>query len=267
MTPIKLSHTENMNILHTLYNWGDSYDRVARLYPGLLTILPILVFLVCVYGSDHPVLVTTVTLLVACGGPLFLSRIARDLGKSLEEGLNSKWGGKPVTILLRHRDTTIDSLTKKKYHRMIGRGIAKSAPTNALEARKPDQADVFYRAGTAWLISQTQDIKRHPLLFRENKHYGFQRNLRGLKWVAIPIALITLIISAFHLYVVSGANADLHQFLRSASLVHILPLAFSGVMLLCWIFFVTENSVRRAGFAYADRLVRACDVLFTSENS
>jgi hypothetical protein len=252
-----------MNILQPLSKWGDSYDREARLYPGLLTILPALVLLVCVFGAKHPLLMTAVSLLIASGGPLLLSRIARDLGKALEDRLNAKWGGKPTTILLRHKDTTINALTKKEYHRVIGEGLTKNAPSTGLEEKNPEQADTFYRAGTAWLISKTQDTKKHALVFRENKNYGFQRNLRGLKWIGMLISCMALTASGLHFFLHADPSGDMTSIMRSMSIIHILPMTISGVMLLCWIFLVTEQSVQRAGFAYADRLIRACDQLAT----
>lgn len=231
------------------------------MYPGLLTILPALVLLICVFGPKHPLLMTAVSLLIASGGPMLLSRIARDLGKALEDQLNAKWGGKPTTILLQHRNTTINALTKKKYHLVIGEGLSKSVPTTGLEEKNPEQADTFYRAGTAWLISKTQDTKKHALVFRENKNYGFQRNLRGLKWIGILIAFGTLAASVLHFFLNTAPSGDIASIMRSMSIVHILPLTISGAMLLFWVFLVTEQSVQRAGFAYADRLIRACDQL------
>lgn len=250
-----------MNPLATLSKWGDSYDREARLYPGLLTISPAIVLLVSIFGSKHPLLMTAVSLLIACGGPLLLARIARDLGKALEERLNGEWGGKPTTILLRHRDSTIDALTKKQYHLVIGQGISKAAPSPAIEDKSPEQADTFYRAGAVWLISKTQDTKKHALVFRENKHYGFQRNLRGLKWIGIVISLATMAISALHFCLKTDMSGSVRQILSSVSIQQALPLTISVIMLICWIFLVTEKSVRRAGFAYADRLIRTCDAI------
>jgi hypothetical protein len=199
--------------------------------------------------------------MLACGVPLLLSRIARDLGKALEQRLNIQWGGQPTTILLRHQDATVNGLTKKEYHRIIGQGIGKSPPTPGAEAKNLEQADTFYRAGTAWLISKTQDTKKHALVFRENKHYGFQRNLRGLKGIGIFFAFVTFAISVLQLYIHAGASNELGPLLQAMSIQLIVPMTISGVMLLSWILLVTEKSVQRAGFAYADRLIRTCDQL------
>ena len=45
----------------------DPYERKARVVPGLLVALPVLVPLLCVYGPKHPVLTGVIGLLGGCG--------------------------------------------------------------------------------------------------------------------------------------------------------------------------------------------------------
>jgi len=45
----------------------DPYERKARVVPGLLVALPLLVPLLCVYGAKHPVLTGVIGLLGGCG--------------------------------------------------------------------------------------------------------------------------------------------------------------------------------------------------------
>jgi len=63
----------------------DPYERKARLIPGLLVALPLLVPLVSVYGPRHPVLTSVLGLLGGCGAMYALASIARGRGKKLEE--------------------------------------------------------------------------------------------------------------------------------------------------------------------------------------
>ncbi|MRW85674.1 hypothetical protein GJ698_16460 [Pseudoduganella sp. FT26W] len=251
-----------MNIAQFISRWSDSYDREARLYPALLSLLPIGLLVICIFGPHHPLLVTAASALLVCGGPLLVSRFARDLGKSLEERLFDKWGGKPTTIVLRHRDDRVDAVTKQKYHDVLARGVGLKAPTAAEEVNDPATADTFYRAGTAWLIAQTQDVKKHSLVFSENKSYGFQRNLRGLKGIGIFVCLATLCISLFHTFIsLKLVPALALDGVDSVTIIDALPTGFSLLMLFCWIFLVTEKSVERAGYFYADRLIRSCGSL------
>ena len=45
----------------------DPYERKARIVPGLLVALPVLVPLLCVYGAKNPVLTGVIGLLGGCG--------------------------------------------------------------------------------------------------------------------------------------------------------------------------------------------------------
>lgn len=251
-----------MNPAQFLSRWSDSYDREARLYPALLTLLPVVLLLVCVFGPHQPILVAVLSALLVCGGPLFIARIARDRGKALEDRLIVKWGGKPTTIVLRHQDGTIDGLTKKKYHEVLGKALSVTPPTPESETKDLAAADTFYRAATAWLISQTQDAKKHALVFRENKNYGFQRNLCGMKSAGIVMSVIALIGATAHSFFSLNITSAVELAkLKDLNIVDAISTGFSFLMVLCWCFLVTEDSVKRAGYAYADRLLRSCNVL------
>jgi len=63
----------------------DPYERKARVVPGLLVALPVLVPLLCVYGPKHPVLTGVIGLLGGCGAIYALASVARGRGKQLEE--------------------------------------------------------------------------------------------------------------------------------------------------------------------------------------
>lgn len=245
-----------MEFIKSLSKWTDTYEREARLAPGLIVLIPLFVCLVSFLGSKHPLLITVTSILMACGGPLLLSRIARDLGKSLEEKLFDKWGGKPSTILLRHSDVTIDSITKAEYHSTLSKLLGKPAPSIQEERENPDNADHFYRAAVTALIAKTQDIKKFSMLFKENKHYGFQRNIRGLKWIGIVLNLIILIIAGFLCAKNIQAPVDFNLVIE---IKYLFPLLISSVFLLFWVLLATEASVRRSANAYADRLIRSCN--------
>ena len=55
----------------------DPYERKARVIPGLLVALPLLVPLLCVYGAKHPVLTGVIGLLGGCGAIYALASVAR----------------------------------------------------------------------------------------------------------------------------------------------------------------------------------------------
>lgn len=55
----------------------DPYERKARVMPGLIVLLPILVPLVCVYGAKNPLLTAVGALLGGSGAIYALANIAR----------------------------------------------------------------------------------------------------------------------------------------------------------------------------------------------
>lgn len=70
----------------------DPYDFKARLLPGLLVLLPVIAFLILLYGSKNPALVALLSVLSACGGPYLLANFIRTWGQIAQERLYIKWG-------------------------------------------------------------------------------------------------------------------------------------------------------------------------------
>ena len=94
----------------------DPYDVKARLFPGLLVLLPALLFLGLLYGTKSPLVVGLSAVLGTCGGPYLLANFVRTWGQRAQDRLFQEWGAPPSTIILRHRDTTLPSQTKLRYH-------------------------------------------------------------------------------------------------------------------------------------------------------
>lgn len=163
----------------------DPYERKARVIPGLLVALPVLVPLLCVYGARHPVLTGVIGLLGGCGAIYALASVARGRGKKLEEMLVSKWGGMPTTIALRHRDKFLDGVSKQRYHTAITAKLGIAMPTAEEESANPDKADDIYIGATKRLRELTRSNKQ--LLLKENIAYGFHRKVQtGASHYRIP---------------------------------------------------------------------------------
>lgn len=162
------------NPLGTITQFLDPYARQARLYPALIVICPI-ALLVMVW---YPALWTTLGAVASVGSSfglaLLLAQVARDRGKRLEPALYESWGGKPSVVLLRHRDPRIDDHTKSRYQEFLkGQLPQLELATAEDESANPDTADKAYQSVTAWLLTQTRDVKRFSILFREISRSGF----------------------------------------------------------------------------------------------
>jgi hypothetical protein len=241
----------------------DPYERPARLYPALLALLPLLVLVMLLYGPKGTALTGAVTVAVSCGGLYLTTNLCRELGKRLEENLYREWGGKPTTQLLRHRDKSIEAVTKRRYHSFLGAKINEPFPDKDQEADNPEAADEVYQSGVRWLLNHTRpdDGKNFDLIFKENVAYGFRRNALGMK----PFGLIVSIGSLLWVLATEGALFSAgHEGIDLAALSRMpepatASLIISVVMVFAWLLFFTKASAHTAAFTYAETLLRACD--------
>lgn len=231
----------------------DPYERKARVVPGLLVALPVLVPLLCVYGAKHPVLTGVIGLLGGCGAIYALASVARGRGKKLEEILVAKWGGMPTTITLRHRDKFLDSVSKQRYHTAITTKLGIAMPTAAEESANPDKADDIYVGATKRLRELTRSNKE--LLLKENIAYGFHRNMLAMKPVGIVSCFLGVLyglLIAKVLQVTPPRFDPVH--LADLGLAAGLTLLISLALLAAWLLYFDQGAVRRMGFVYAERL-------------
>lgn len=238
----------------------DPYERKARLAPALLALVPPIGVMVVVYGIDWQPKSALGGFLVSAGIFYLLATIARELGKRLETDLFARWGGKPTTQLLRHRDNTLDPITKRRYHHFLAAQIATTFPDAEEERRDFGAADHAYAAGARWLLEQTRDTAQFPLLFAENIAYGFRRNCLGLKWIALTIvgASTMWVAVADGMVGIDGIHWGV---LHSAPVTAWTSMSISLMAGAVWLLFVTPRTMKTAAFSYADMLLRSCDVL------
>jgi hypothetical protein len=133
----------------------------------LLCLLPLLALVALLYAPNVSALTGVVTIAVSCGGLFLMTNICREMGKRLEDRLYPEWGGKPTTQLLRHRDGSIDSVTKRRYHAFLAAKINVAFPDAEQEKSDPAKADEFYQSGARWLLDHTRPDagKKFDLLF------------------------------------------------------------------------------------------------------
>lgn len=239
----------------------DRYDIQARLSPALLVLAPIGIVIVGLYGGNDKLLKAVLSCLGICGVAYCLCRMARDAGHKIQDDLFHKWGGAPTTQLLRHSNKHFDSHTKERIHDCLAQSF-KPMPSADEEKLDSESADDFYRGATAWIKEKTRDTKKHSHLFRENIAFGFHRNALGLKWYGVSVAAICTIwtLGAVGVISLSAPYLDFTAF-KTFSGSQIITLCVAIAFLFLWGFRVTEGAVKRAAFAYAERLWQCCDHL------
>ncbi len=252
-----------MNISESI-NLFDDYNRKARLYPALLTIGPVFWTVAAfdpslIIGSLSHVLSS---IILFSGALTLLSNLARWRGKIKERTLIEKWGGWPSTSLLRHRDVTIESFTKARYHRKlenICEGL--QMPTEEEEGVNPSEADERYRSATRRLIEKRRE-KEYHLVHAENAQYGFRRNLLGLKSTALTIlCLVTLFTGLALVYGTRTPISSWESFYVDFHEREPLYLLLLGNILamIVWIWAIRPSFVKQASEEYAVALFRTLE--------
>jgi hypothetical protein len=237
----------------------DRYDWQARIYPAILVLLPLGLFLLVwmfnlgeVPKAQDLVKLVPGSAIGACM-LLFLAQLARSYGKKREQRLINDWGGWPTTLALRHRDATIDPVTKRRYHEALARLVPNVAvPTAADEAADPQGADTVYGSCVKYVKAQTRDAKEYSLLLTENIDYGFRRNLLGLKQLGKICSLAGVIGCLWRL---------IREVQHHGQTVPLTFLCLFVCLLLVYFWSVRINAawVRQAADAYAARLLETLD--------
>jgi hypothetical protein len=250
----------------------DSYSRQARLFPGLLTLFPIILTAIAWF----PRLVTSswgatlVTVGTSCGLLYGLTVLSRSRGKKVEKRLLAEWGGWPTTIWLRHREAHLPAPVLARYHAFFAKNVPLFVAPNAeQEAADPKAADGMYASAVKWLQERCRG-KAFPLVEKENAEYGFRRNMRGLKPIGVAACLAALLISALAIVwrydPFIPAISSLSMPLLLKALAAIKPAAIGAICvdlaaLVAWFAIVRDDWVRDAGDQFARALLACCDTL------
>ena len=110
--------------------------------------------------------------------------------------------------------------------------------------------DGFYERSGGWLRENTRNVNKFGVLFAENITYGFRRNLFGLKWPALTLNLVLILLCMFFLYRRFPLNTDDDTTLRLLVVV-VLAILHSLYMG----FGVSRQSVIDASRIYARQLI------------
>lgn len=231
--------------------WGafDCYGQRARALPLYLTISPIVLFVASVLpeGLNLPLGGTAAIVLVPLS--FFFSQAGADFGKALERELWLKWSGPPTTRFLRHSNLEFNKVTRLRIHEKL-RKFGLHIPSEEEEIRDPFTADKYFESCTEELIRRTRDSSRFPLVFSNLTAYGFRRNLLGLKRIGLSLTILGLVGNCTLLLKGWVDSGEILPY-PAAALLMILGL------LLVWLIWVNEESVRLSADRYSRSLLEA----------
>ncbi|HYT69195.1 MAG TPA: hypothetical protein VEL51_22420 [Vicinamibacterales bacterium] len=234
-------------------NYLDAYTMRARLLPGLLAVLPLAV--TCYAWNPGNILDWNALggIIVGFGGTIVLAFIARDLGKAAEDRLYAKWGGRPTEVLLCHSSDMDPALRARRHAalRMFFKDVP--VPTVEEEARDREGAQKRFKTLTQLTISRYREqTDKFPLVFEENCNYGFRRNMYGLRPIGIAVSLITTVALGLQLFMKFSSH-------EPVPVVSLGMEAVNVIMLLVWLLWTNESSVRHGANLYAERLFETLD--------
>jgi hypothetical protein len=229
--------------------WLDDYERPARLVPGLLATAPIAIALIGFGVRDNTLHAGVSSLMIAVGAPLVLAKHVRERGLGTQRKLYREWGGAPTTLLLRTPTTgpigPIQQQRRTNVERVTRVALPRE-PTTADSTR-----DEAYQAAVLTLRKKTTDHGAFPLVFAENKNYGFERNCLGVRPEGIAISSLSLVALLVGMFLAVRGAVDLSlPVLAVAAVCDVAVLAF-------WLAWPTKDRVKRAGTRYAERLLDA----------
>jgi hypothetical protein len=238
----------------------DAYSLKARLFPALLAVIPALAALAILiswskFGLTSAIATTAIPVLVFAAAD-----IARRLGKRLEEQIYHELGGKPSLAMLRYSDDTFDAATKAQYRAFLSSKIREPVPTEQEENDNPRAADTFYERGGGWLRENTRNTQKFPVLFSENITYGYRRNLLGLKWPALGLNAVMVLLCLFVLYRKGTIDTDDDVTVRL-----LIVLAFAVIHAIYMLFAVSKQSLVDASRTYARQLLLSCETFIGKE--
>lgn len=246
----------------------DEYRVKARLQPALILMLPVAFTLgvaVAGFSTGWALLLratsgTLVTLATNIGLVMLLEQIVRHEGKRKEAGLWASWGGAPAIRLLRHRESEFSTpVQRRRIHQKLKDLVpGVQIPTKAKEDKDPKAADDVYGECVRYLRNATRDESQFPLLFKENIHYGFARNLWAMRPAGVAVAAAGTLATAWLTWTARLRGDPL--WVADGILVAVEAMLFAW-----WAFRVTPSWVFTPARAYADRLFDACDALKAAE--
>jgi hypothetical protein len=220
----------------------DPYELKARVAPGLILAMPILVIAVFFLPVLSSLPIFTAGGLCSVALVYGLGHVLRALGDRIEEKLWLSWGGPPSTRFMRHRDSKFGGNLKASIAQLLAVRFSAHLLSADDEARNPGMADSLIVDAFRQVRQYLRQHDPDGLWSKHNAEYGFCRNLLASRVLWVFISLFAVVFAVF--YSVGRGESVFNP----ASVVGVLSL-------LCAIpigWNVLPEATKRAGEAYAE---------------
>ena len=225
-----------------------AYIFRARALPAYISLSPAVLLLAALTPAGLQLPLGGAAALVFVPISFLLRQAGADFGKHLEKHLWRDWGGPPTTRFLRHGNPEFNEVTRGRVHDKL-HSIGLLVPTREEQEQDARAADKHYESCTEELIRRTRDQKKYPLVFKGLVEYGFRRNLLGLKTFGVLIVLASLAGTGWSTYTSWSA--------ATPPAVSIVAGVIDAGLLLAWMTWVTERTVKLAANRYARFILEA----------
>lgn len=236
--------------------WLDEYERRARLAPGLLTLFPLAVVLVAFGFRELPLGVYVMTSVALIGGPVVVANLVRRRGLKTEKRLVVQWGGWPTTKKLRLREAPASQVQRDIWRDAVASVSGISLPNLRTERRSGVKADQAIEAAVGAVRGLTRDRQRFELLFSENRAYGYERNLYGMRGLGRLSSFVAILSLAAYPVWAWFARGSL-----DGTATHFFGMTVTFVVFVFWYVFPSVSKVADAADRYADQLLQAAVTL------
>lgn len=235
-----------------LFTAFGPYNLRARLSVGIILIAPWLLELYLFVPEVQKFTSTIIVLLVIyclCNLLIVYCRLpgTQAMRKCFPELL-------PAQKALLPSSTYIDKKSKERYYLFLSQNINEFKISD-------DDNQMKESASTAvtWLIAQTRDSEKFPLIAEENINFGFSYNLLGLKPLGLTMCSIGTLFNGVLFYLTHK------QFITLDLTDIVCGFIVNFAFLLIWILIINKKLVISSGKKYARALLSACDSLSSGQ--
>lgn len=227
----------------------NSYEHSARVYPIVIVVGVPICSILFLFEWSLKDFYSLVPLGAAAAFISFLAIIVRNKGKAEELVLYKKWGGKPTTLLLLRPSKEFNEISLLEIRNKIEEicSSVKFPSQRAIDKDVQRSCDMC-ECAVMQLREKTRDTKKFDLLFKENKFYGFCRNLYGIRSYGI---LSHFCAGAFIIF------SCWYRQIQNCNTLYTFAIANIIIAIVLYIF-VNELFVKNAAFAYAKQLLLSC---------
>ncbi|WP_157127020.1 hypothetical protein [Rhodococcus sp. p52] len=224
----------------------STYDRKARLIPGLLGLAPVPITIATLGLRQFPAVTVALALISIAGGGYFLSVLVANFGRRSQTMLWQEWGGRPTTQLLRTRQPADNPMQRDLWRNALSRRTGIRLPAPSEELADPSATDHAIETAIEQVLHYGQD-ERFPILLSENSQYGLERNLYGFRKAGRLIAVLCIAGLGTALY---WANWAPPSAISAGIVANIIVLGI-------WLFLPSAQRTKEAGFRYATQLLKS----------